>query len=208
MTKEDFKDLGLDDEVAEKCAKASEKELAGFVPKAKLDIAEQAKETLELQVKENTKQLNMLKKSAGDTEKLTQTIAELQASNKQAKVDYEKKLQSLRIDYAINAALDDAKAKNKTAVRALLDTGSIEIDENGKVKGLDKQIKKLAEAEDTAFLFEKDGKPNPKDGKPKIPKEGEETHEGNEGNKPSIGADFAKAYNNMMNPSNDNGKEG
>lgn len=208
MTKEDFKDLGLDDEVAEKCAKASEKELAGFVPKAKLDIAEQAKETLELQVKENTKQLNMLKKSAGDTEKLTQTIAELQASNKQAKTDYEKKLQSLQIDYTINAALDNAKAKNKTAVRALIDTDSIEIDENGKVKGLDKQIKKLAEAEDTAFLFEKDSKPNPKDGKPKIPKEGEETHEGNEGNKPSIGADFAKAYNNMMNPSNDNGKEG
>lgn len=208
MTKEDFKDLGLDDEVAEKCAKASEKELADFVPKAKLDIAEQAKETLELQVKENTKQLNMLKKSAGDTEKLTQTIAELQASNKQAKTDYEKKLQSLQIDYAINAALDNAKAKNKTAVRALIDTDSIEIDENGKVKGLDKQIKKLAEAEDTAFLFEKDSKPNPKNGKPKIPKEGEETHEGNEGNKPSIGADFAKAYNNMMNPSNDNGKEG
>ena len=52
MTKEDFIELGLTTEQAEACAAASKKELAGFVSKDKLDLAEQAKATLELQAKE------------------------------------------------------------------------------------------------------------------------------------------------------------
>ena len=226
MTKEEFIALGVSDELTDACAKASEKELAGYVPKQELKIAkqelkiaQQAKETLELQVKENAKQMNNLKKSVGDTEKLTQTIADLQESNKKAKADYESQLKELRISYAIDSALADAKAKNITAVKALLDMDTIELGENGKIKGLDSQIKKLTESDDTAFLFDTATHPDPKGGKPKVGKDGKNPNDGDDGGngssknpndgddggngsskKSSIGATFAKAYNSLFAP--------
>ena len=216
MTKEDFIALGVPEKVAAACADASAKELEDFVPKRELEIAQQAKETLELQVKENAKQLNTLKKSAGDTEKLTQTIADLQESNKKAKADYEAQLRDLRIGYAVDSALTDAKAKNVKAVKALLDMDAIEIGENGKVKGLSSQIKKLTESDDTAFLFDTANHPDPKDGKPQVPTNGgsgENENKGgkDDGQKSSIGATFAKAYNSLFAPANggsDNGGKG
>ena len=50
-----------------------------------------------------------------------------------------------------------AKAKNNTAVKALLVDfiGKAELAEDGTVKGLDDEVKKLVEGKDTAFLFEK-----------------------------------------------------
>lgn len=204
MTKEEFTALGLSEEQAETCAKASADELKGFVPKQELEIAQQAKETLELQVKENAKQLNILKKSTGDAEKLTQTIADLQESNKKAKSDYESKLKELHIGYAVDSALTEAKAKNVKAVKALLDMDSIEIGENGKVKGLASQIKKLTESEDTAFLFDTGKHPDPKGGKPRIDTGDGDKNDGKGGDdsskKSSIGATFAKAYNSLFAP--------
>lgn len=49
-------------------------------------------------------------------------------------------------------ALTNAKAKNTKAVKALLDLSKIDLD-GDTVKGLDDQIKQLAEAEDSKFLF-------------------------------------------------------
>lgn len=216
MTKEEFIALGVSEELAEACAAASAHELEGFVSKRELEIAQQAKETLELQVKENAKQLNILKKSAGDTEKLTQTIAELQDSNKKAKADYEAQLKDLRIGYAVDSALTNAKARNVKAVKALLDMDALEIGENGKVKGLSSQIKKLTESDDTAFLFDTANRPDPKDGKPRVKDAGGSDENGNKGGdeggkKSSIGATFAKAYNSLFAPANggsDNGGKG
>lgn len=201
MTKEEFLKLGLTEEQAVSCAKASEAELKGFVPKAKLDMAEQAKETLELQAKEYDKQIQLLKKSAGDSEQLNQTIAKLQEANKQAKADYDKQVKTLKIGYAVDAALGEAKAKNLTAVKALLDLQDADMDDKGKVKGLEEQIKKLKEAKETAFLF--DTELSPKDGKPKVPtgKDGDDGNlntEGSGDSKTGIGASFAKAYNAMF----------
>lgn len=201
MTKEEFLKLGLTEEQAVSCAKASEAELKGFVPKAKLDMAEQAKETLELQAKEYDKQIQLLKKSAGDSEQLNQTIAKLQAANKQAKADYDQQVKTLKIGYAVDAALGEAKAKNLTAVKALLDLQDADMDDKGKVKGLEEQIKKLKEAKETAFLF--DIELSPKDGKPKVPtgKDGDDGNLNTEGSgvsKTGIGASFAKAYNAMF----------
>lgn len=66
---------------------------------------------------------------------------------------YENKLKQMQIDSAVEKSLMMAKAKNVKAVKALLDLEKAEI-ENDTVKGLDDQIKKLTEAEDTKFLFE------------------------------------------------------
>ena len=54
-------------------------------------------------------------------------------------------------------ALTNSKAKNNTAVKALLADfiGKAEIADDGTVKGLDDEVKKLVEGKDTAFLFDK-----------------------------------------------------
>lgn len=66
-------------------------------------------------------------------------------------------LKAMKIASAVDFALSAAKAKNITAARALM-AGFIEKAEiagDGSVKGLDREIKRLMEGKDTAFLFEK-----------------------------------------------------
>lgn len=196
MTKNDFIQLGLTEELAAKAAEASKKELEGYAEKSKLDLANSEKETLTAQVKEHTKQLDALKKTAGDNETLKKQIEELQAASKKAKGEYDSKIRQMRIDYAVDAALSAAKAKNITATKALLKLDELEVGDDGKVKGLEKQLKKLTEADDTKFLFDQPA--NPDGGKPDggiKPDGGSGGNPVGGGGKPGIGEQMAKAYN-------------
>ena len=60
----------------------------------------------------------------------------------------------MKIDFAVEKALTGAKAKNITAVKALLDLKDAKFDKEGNVKGLAEQIEKLTSDEGTKFLFE------------------------------------------------------
>lgn len=166
MTKEELIALGVKDEVATKIAAAQKKELEGYVEKGRYDLLETQNQNLNDQVKEHTKQLELLKSKAGDSEAMKKQIADLQAANKKAKQEYANNIKTMHINHAIDTALAGAKAKNVKAVRALLDVDSLEYDEEkGKVLGLTKQINKLMESDDTKFLFElpadpEKGKPN------------------------------------------------
>ena len=165
MKKEELVKLGLTEEDAEKVAKASEEELKGFVPKSRFDEVNEARKHAEDSVKERDKQIEGLKESAGDAEKLKQQIEQLQQDNKQKDSNHALEIKKLKIDNAVDSALNAAKAKNLKAVRALLDLDKAELDEFGNVKGLAEQIKKLSEAEDSKFMFESSGKPKMKGAK-------------------------------------------
>ena len=154
MKKEELVKLGLSEEDAEKAAKASEEELKGFVPKSRFDEVNEARKHAEESVKERDKQIDGLKASAGDAEKLKQEIEQLQQSNKEKDTNHALEIRKLKLDNAVDSALTAAKAKNVKAVRALLDLDKAELSEDGSVKGLAEQIKKLSEAEDSKFLFE------------------------------------------------------
>lgn len=69
----------------------------------------------------------------------------------------DKQLEELKISNAVELALTGAKAKNNTAAKALLADfiSKAELTDDGTVKGLADEVKKLAENEETAFLFEK-----------------------------------------------------
>ena len=165
MKKEELVKLGLTEEDAEKVAKASEEELKGFVPKSRFDEVNEARKHAEDSVKERDKQIEGLKESAGDAEKLKQQIEQLQQDNKQKDSNHALEIKKLKIDNAVDSALNAAKAKNLKAVRALLNLDKAELDESGNVKGLAEQIKKLSEAEDSKFMFESSGKPKMKGAK-------------------------------------------
>ena len=209
MTKKDFTDLGISEELAAKAAEASKKELESYVQKSKYDLAVTEKETLEIQIKEHGKQLEELKKAAKGSEELEKKVKELQDNAAASKAKYEKQINDIQLNHAIDTALKEAKAKNAKAVRSLLDMNDIVLDD-GKVKGLDKQIKKLQEAEDSKFLFESVA--DPKDGKPKIGGSTDSANSSSIGNgsadngngSKSIGQLMAEAYNADHVPTADN----
>ena len=187
MKKEDFLKLGLSEEQAIKAAEASAEELKGFIPKSRFDEVNEQKKKLDEDIKIRDKQLEELKKV--DAEGLKAQIEKLQDENKTAKEKYQAEIKQIQLDNAVEKALINAKAKNTKAVKALLDLEKVELD-GETVKGLDDQIKKLTEGEDSKFLFdlETSGKPSFKGIKP-----GEKTDKTG-GEQPKTLADAIKSH--------------
>ena len=150
MKQEDFTALGISEELAKKAAEASKKELEGFIPKSRFDEVNEAKKTLEEDVKARDKQLEELKKSNGDNETLQGQIKKLQDSNKAEKERYESELKSLKIANAVKLAVN-GKVHDEDLVAGLIDKEKLVIDENGGIIGLEEQVKSLQEK--NAFLF-------------------------------------------------------
>ena len=166
MKKEEFVKLGVDEETAAKLETASLEELKGFIPKARFDEVNNEKKKLELDVRDRDSQLETLKNSTGDVEAMKKQIEDLQKANKDAADAHSAEVKQLKIDAAIDAALSGAKAKNATAVKALLkDMDKAELQEDGTIKGLAEQIAALQKSDE--YLFEaKDSKKQMKGAKP------------------------------------------
>ncbi len=153
MKKEEFVKLGISDELAAKAEAASIEELKGFIPKARFDEVNNEKKTLEKTLSERDEQLETLKKSTGNVEEMKKQIADLQAENKTKDEAHTAEIKKLKIDAAVDAALMGAKAKNSTAVKALLkDLDKAEFADDGTIKGLADQIAALQKSDD--YLFE------------------------------------------------------
>ena len=75
---------------------------------------------LEEAAKGHAKQLEELKKSAGDNVELTRKIGELEQQAKADRANYEKELVAVRLSSAVDAELTAAGAKNTVAVKAVL----------------------------------------------------------------------------------------
>lgn len=154
MKKEDFVKLGIEDEeLAKKCEAAVADLLKGYIPKARFDEVNTAKNSAEALIKERDKQLEDLKKSTGDAEELKKQIETLQADNKAKDEAHQAEIKQLKIDNAVEAALVGAKAKNNVAVKALLkDLDKAELLEDGTIKGLAEQLIALQKSD--SYLFE------------------------------------------------------
>ena len=154
MKKNEFLALGMDEEMATKAETAVAEALKGYIPKARFDEVNGEKNTLTATLKERDGQLETLKNSTGDIEGLKKEITKLQGENSKKDEEHATAMKAVRIEAAVDAALIGAKAKNTKAVKALLDLDDADLAKDGTVKGLDSQIKKLVEAEDTSFLFD------------------------------------------------------
>lgn len=156
MTKEQLIAMGLMEEQAGKVLEAAAEDMKGFIPKNRFEEVNTANKDLKQQLADRDKQLEDLKKSVGDNQELQKQIQELQKTNETTVAEFESKLKQVKLDAAVELALTNAKAKNTKAVKALLDLEKAEFD-GDQIKGLDDQIKKLAEAEDSKFLFGGEG---------------------------------------------------
>lgn len=153
MRKEELISWGLTDEQAGKVMDGLN---GDFVTKARFNEVNTELAAAKKTVAERDKQLEDLKKSAGDAETLQKQIAQLQADNSAQKKAHEAEMKQLKISNAVDLALTSAKARNNTAARALLADfiSKAELAEDGTVKGLADAVKKLSTDKETAFLFE------------------------------------------------------
>lgn len=161
MTQEQFENLGIEKGLAKKAAEESKKELEGYVPKDTYDTAEQQRKQLETSVNDYKTQLETLKASAGDNEELKKQITDLQAEIQKKDEDYKNQLKDLKLTNAIKLAIGDS-AQDGDLVAGLFDKSKLILGDDGKVTGLDEQLKTLKETK--AFLFKTEQKPSGKKG--------------------------------------------
>lgn len=154
MTREKLLEWGLTEEQANKVMEGLN---GSFVTKARFNEVNTELSAAKKTIAERDSQLETLKKSTGDTEALQKQITDLQTANAQKDKDHAAEMKALKIANAVDMALTGAKAKNTVAVRALLTDfiAKADLADDGTVKGLDDEIKKLVEGPDTAFLFDK-----------------------------------------------------
>lgn len=156
MRRKDLEDMGLTKEQIDVIIKTNGEDIENAKTASAAEIKNLQTEVdgLKTQVSDRDKQLENLKASVGDNEELKKQIADLQTENETAKKSHESEMNQLKVDFAVERALTGAKAKNITAVKALLDLADAKLDKDGNVKGLSEQIEKLTAGEDTKFLFD------------------------------------------------------
>lgn len=116
----------------------------------------------EQELKNNVKELTeTLEKANADLEelkkvdpsKLQEEIDRLKAENKNASKDFEAKLAGIQLKSAVKDALHTAEAKDVDLVIRNLDMDKVSLDAEGKLVGLDEQVKALKENELTKAMF-------------------------------------------------------
>lgn len=148
MRKEELQALGLTDE---QVAKIVEDYGKNYVSKTRFNEVNEECKALKEQAQTTAGEIDKLKKENGDNGALKEQIEALQAQIKTAEKENAAKIQSLRVDNAVEKALMGAKARNTKAVRALLNLDGAEFD-GEEVKGLTEQIEELRESQ--GYLFE------------------------------------------------------
>lgn len=154
MKKEDLISLGISDELAEKVLTLHTNSVKDFIPKARFDEVNTAKNELKTQVEELNKHITELGKLAPENETLKAKVKEITEAQEKIASDYKQKIQDVRSEAVIAAS----KAKNSKAVRAVIDWDKVTWDDDGNPKGLSEQIEEFKKG-DNAFLFEQENKP-------------------------------------------------
>lgn len=106
-------------------------------------------EALQAQLDEANKAFKQLKKENEGNESLQETIENHVATIK----SLEKQIKESKIESAIELALTKAGARNVSLTAKAVERDLINIDKDGQIVGLEEQLKKLKESEDTSFLF-------------------------------------------------------
>lgn len=151
MKKEDFVKIGIAEDLAAKCEAASLDELKDYIPRARMNEVSEENKTLKQSVADRDKQLEELKKFGGDNAELKKQLEELQKQNAEQQKAHEAELVQLRLDNAIDTVLTASGARNIKAVRPFIDTAKVKLGENGKLTGLDEQLREIQKTE--GYLF-------------------------------------------------------
>ena len=157
MRKEDFVALGISEELAEKAAEASKEEFKDYVPRTRLNEEIQKKKNAEESYNTVKAELDKIKGSVGNNEDLQRQIGTLQDELKKKEKAYADEIAEMKMTNAIQAAIA-SQVQDAGIVTGLLDRSKLILTDDGKVTGLEDQLKGLKETK--AFLF-KEGETYP-----------------------------------------------
>lgn len=155
MNKKDLTDLGIAEDVAEKIIVLHGKDIESH--KQKLATAQAELDGVKAQLTEAGTTIEGFKKL--DVEGIKVAANEWKAKAEQAQADAAKQITSLKFDHALDGALAGAKAKNAKAVKALLQSDILKLQEDGSIMGLKEQLETIKSEND--YLFESEV-PTPK----------------------------------------------
>lgn len=137
-----LKSLGLDQDAIDQIMAENGKDVNKV--RAKLDAATEELDALKASVGPKDARIKELEAKAAQLDDVQGKYDALVASSAQQKNEYESQIAGMKRDAVIDGKLRDAGAKNVKAVKALLDMGN---------ENWDEQIAALKAAEDTAFMF-------------------------------------------------------
>lgn len=156
MKREELKALELSDEAIDAIMALHGKDVEAH--KTAVEASKAEVTGLKAQLKDANTAIEGFKKL--DVEGVQKAADEWKAKAEQAEATAKQQVEQLKFDHALDAALSGAKAKNPVAVRALLKVADLKLAEDGKIIGLDDQLKAVRESAD--YLFEAEGAPPPK----------------------------------------------
>ncbi len=142
MKRKFLEELGLEKEVIDKIMSENGADIEA--EKAKTIEATNKLESITTQLTEANNTIKDLKKNNSSNEELQTKVNEYENTIKTQKADYEAKVRNLTLDSAIEKALVGAKAKHSDLLSTKIDREKLVI-ADGKVTGLDEQLKGLKE---------------------------------------------------------------
>ncbi|BDB02142.1 phage scaffolding protein [Clostridium botulinum] len=148
-----FKQLPIDKQKEYKDKDFEDISGGAFIPKTRFDqVNEQAKE-YKKQVGERDTQLKSLKEQYKDVDGLKEKFEKLELDNKTQKETYEKQLNDIAFNNALEKGLGAFNIKDKNLIMALIDKDKLKIDGDN-VIGLKEQIEPLKTSHE--YLFDKE----------------------------------------------------
>lgn len=123
-----------------------------FVSKKRFDDINKEAKTYKGQVEERDKQIKDLNEEYKDVDGLKDKLSTLEKTNKTQKETYEKQLNDIAFNNALEKGLSTFNVKDKTLIMALLNKENIKVDGDN-IIGLKEQIEPLQKSHE--YLFEK-----------------------------------------------------
>ena len=148
MKRRFLEDMGLNKEAVDKIMAENGKDIEDS--KSNLEQMKEELKQAKSQLIERDAQLENIKKSSGDNEELKKQIDDLQKENQNAKETYKSEVKELKMSTAIKLALGET-AQDTELVTGLFDKSKLILADDGKVTGLEEQIKSIKESK--PFLF-------------------------------------------------------
>jgi predicted nucleic acid-binding Zn-ribbon protein len=150
MNKKQLVELGLTEELADQIVVLHGKDIESH--KTKLVTAQAELDGVKAQLAEAGTAIEGFKKL--DVDGIKKAADEWKAQAEKAQKDAAAQISSLKFDHALEGALTGAKARNAKAVKALLQTDVLKLQEDGSIFGLEGQLETIKK--DNDYLFESD----------------------------------------------------
>lgn len=140
-----------------------------MIPKSRLDEVIGQRDEFKTQLETVNNQITEFKEKIKSSDDLQAKLAELNNQNVKLKEEFDNKMKVQKLNFAVEKALLEQKAKNPNAVKGLLKMDSISIDGDN-VIGLSEQLAKIKESDPYLFGDPKIIGDDPSVGDPPEPK--------------------------------------